>query len=119
MLTMIPFDDEHVLGVCLRGHVSKEEYDALNARMEQYLREQPYVSIYAQIPTVDDLPVTATLQDLIIAMRHWKKLEKKAVVTDMRGVKFLEPMVDKLAPGIDVRVFDEDNAEAARAWVTE
>jgi len=117
MLTLIPFDDDRVVGARISGKITRPEFDAVAAALETALAKHDKVRFYAEMETFGGVAMDALFQDLKFGLRHWQQFEREAVVTDQDWMRRLALLADKLLPSIDVKVFARDDMDSARAWI--
>ena len=117
MLTLIPFDDDRVVGARISGKITRPEFDSVAAELEAALEKHEKVRFYAEMETFGGVAMDALFQDLKFGLRHWQRFEREAVVTDANWMRRLAAMADKLFPGIEVKVFGSDEVASARAWI--
>ncbi|MEQ3638013.1 STAS/SEC14 domain-containing protein [Alcanivorax sp.] len=119
MLTLIPFDDDRVVGARISGKMTRAEFDAVTSALEAALQKQPKVRFYAEMETFGGVSMDVLFQDLKFGLSHWKHFDRQAVVTDKDWMRRLSILADKLLPFIEVKVFSSDDTEAAKAWICE
>ena len=59
------------------------------------------------------------LEDLKFGIRHWNDVDRKVVVSDADWVHRLARLASRLFSNIQVKVFDRDQEQAAKAWICE
>ena len=119
MLTLIPFDDDRVVGARISGKITRGEFDSVTAALEAALQKHETVRFYAEMETFGGVSMDVLFQDLKFGLTHWKHFDRETVVTDKDWMRRLSVLADKLLPSIDVKVFPSDEADAAKAWICE
>ncbi|KGD60128.1 hypothetical protein T9A_02886 [Alcanivorax jadensis T9] len=119
MLTLIPFDDDRVVGARISGKITRPEFDAVAEALEAALAKHDKVRFYAEMETFGGVAMDALFQDLKFGLRHWQQFEREAVVTDRDWMRRLALLADKLLPSIEVKVFAGDDVDSAKAWICE
>jgi hypothetical protein len=119
MLTLIPFDDDRVVGARISGKITRGEFDSVTAALEAALQKHETVRFYAEMETFGGVSMDVLFQDLKFGLAHWKHFDREAVVTDKDWMRRLSVLADKLLPSIDVKVFPSDDVDAAKAWICE
>lgn len=118
MLTILELDADNVVAIGLNGKISTEQFDQVAALVEEKLQRHEKIRIYAEIISFGGMSINTFFKDMKLALRHWKRFDKEAVVTDKKWLQKVSEIGGKLFPGIDVRVFSTTEAETARQWVT-
>jgi hypothetical protein len=117
VLTDLP---DRVLGLLAHGEVTADDYkDVLVPAIEERLSRFTKVRLlYIVGGDFTGFTGGAAWEDAKVGMTHLTDFERIAVVT---GVDWIEKMVRAFGFAIpcEVRVFDDDDLEAARGWVTE
>ncbi len=117
MLTLIPFDDDRVVGARISGKIPRPEFDTVAAALEAALARHDKVRFYAEMETFGGVAMDALFQDLKFGLRHWQHFEREAVITDQDWMRCLALLAPKLLPSIDVKVFARDDTASAKAWI--
>lgn len=117
MIETIPFDADNIVGFRIAGKLSGETFDAIETSLDDKLRRHDKVRVYVEMPRFEGMTAEAVFDDLRLAMRHWRDIEREAVVTDATWVRKLTPLGDAMAPGIEVKAFSTDEREQAKAWI--
>jgi hypothetical protein len=117
LMTDLP---ERVLGVKAIGHVSAEDYKtvlvpAIEEKLTQYKKTR---LLYELGDEFEGYTGGAAWEDAKIGMKHLTSFERVAIVTDIDWVEKTIKAFGFVLPG-EVRVFDDDDLEEARAWVCE
>ena len=98
MLTLIPFDDDRVVGARISGKITRPEFDTVAAALEAALARHDKVRFYAEMETFGGVAMDALFQVLKFVLRHWQHFEREAVVTDQDWMRRLALLADKLLP---------------------
>jgi hypothetical protein len=120
MMELIGNLPDGVVGVQASGKVTKEDYEAkLIPAVQATIEAQGKVRLlYVLDDDFDGYSLGAMWQDTKVGMGHFRDWERIAVVTDADWLEKSVQAVGWLMPG-EVRGFDEDDLDDARAWVTE
>ena len=119
MLTLIPFQDDRVVGARISGKITRPEFDIVAAALEEALARHDRVRFYVEMETFGGVAMDALFEDLKFGLRHWQQFEREAVVTDKDWMRRLGVLADKLLPSIEVKVFACDEQDSANAWICE
>jgi hypothetical protein len=120
MLELIPDLPDHVLGLRATGTVTSDDYaSVLVPELERMLGAYRRVRLlYVLAEGFDNYTRGAAWEDARVGMRHFTSFERVAVVTDVDWIETGVKAFGFLMPG-DVRVFDGETLDEARAWVIE
>ena len=120
MLELISDLPAHVLGLRASGTVTSDDYEAvLVPALERMLAAHSRVRLlYVLGEDFDNYTRGAAWEDAKVGMRHFTSFERVAVVTDVDWIETGVKAFGFIMPG-DVRVYDTDEIDDARAWVGE
>jgi len=111
---------ERVLGVTVSGEVTAADYQTvLVPAIEGQLTKHKKVRLlYVIGDQFEGYTGGAAWEDAKVGMKHLTSFERVAVVTDVDWVENMIKAFGFAIPG-EVRVFDDDDLEAARQWISE
>lgn len=117
LMTDLP---DRVLGLKATGEVSAQDYrtvlvPALEEKLTKYNRVR---LLYVLGDDFKGYSGGAAWEDAKVGMKHLTSFERVAVVTDIDWVENTIKAFGFVLPG-EVRVFDDDDLEEARQWVSE
>ena len=113
MLEIIPFEEGNIIGFHLSGKMADDEFDELIGRMEGALKGHKKLRVYAEMVEFKGMSVNTFMKDLHYGLKHWRDIEREAVVSDKGWIRF----ASKIVPHIEVRVFYFEESEKAKEWV--
>lgn len=118
MIEMIPTgDDTRVLGLHISGPVEKADVTSVAEMMEQRLEQsEGRLRIYAEIEGDLELGPKALFEDLRVSMKHYRDVEREAIVADKGWLGTMAKLGD-LLPGIEVRHFSWAERDEALKWI--
>jgi len=111
---------DHVLGVKGTGEVTTEDYKrVLVPALEKKLKAHRRVRLlYVLADDFRGITPGAAWQDAKVGMSHLTAFERMALVTEVDWIEKTVKAFGFAMPG-EVRVFDDDDLQAAREWVCE
>ena len=111
---------ERVLGLKASGEVTAEDYKTVlvPAVEEQLTRHKKMRLLYVFGEEFKGYTGGAAWEDAKVGMKHLTSFERVAVVTDVDWIENVIKAFGFAVPG-EVRVFDDDDFEAARQWISE
>ncbi|QJD97484.1 STAS/SEC14 domain-containing protein [Mucilaginibacter robiniae] len=121
MLQFINDLPEHVVGIHAIGEVTKEDYDkVLVPRLEDLAKRQGEINYLIVLETnVQNFALGTWFQDLKLALKHFTKWKKVAIVTDQHSIEWTASnIVNYLLPGHS-KGFSLDKLDEAVKWIAE
>jgi len=117
LMTDLP---ERVLGLRASGQVTAEDYKTiLVPAIEEKLTQHRKVRLlYVIGDEFKGYTGGAAWEDAKIGMKHLTSFERVAVVTDVDWIESMVKAFGFAFPG-EVRVFDDDDLDEARRWISE
>ena len=117
MLEIIPFEEGNIIGFHLSGKMEDDEFDGIVVRMEGMLKEHKKLRIYAEVEEFKGMSVNTFMKDIHYGLKHWRDIEKEAVVSDKGWLKAWVGFAGSLVPGVEVKHFSFEEIEKAKEWV--
>jgi hypothetical protein len=115
MIELIDDLPRHVVGISVKGRVTKDECrDILAPAIARSLRWRDKIRLYYELGS--RFPGSGW-DDLDLGFEHATCCERIAIVTDVAWVRLTVKTIRFLIPG-EIRVFDTIEVEDARAWIT-
>ena len=105
------------LGCKIDGRIEKEDIFKITEHVEKSSKTHEKLRIYVEVEKIGLIKPEALFADIQMALKHFKKFEKKVVVTDKEWMMKLTPVFDKLFPNIDLKCFDYSKKDEALEWV--
>ncbi len=120
MLERIMDLPDHVLGFKASGRVTAEDYESmLVPAVETALSHHKRVRLlYVLGDGFEGFTGAAAWEDAKVGLRHFTRFERVAVVTSVVWVRNSVKAFGFMMPG-DVRVFESDDIQKAREWISE
>lgn len=120
MIELITDLPDRVLGVKASGDVTADDYrDVLVPALEEKLQAHKKARLlYVLGDSFSGYTGGAAWEDAKVGMKHLTDFERVAVVTDVDWVENMVKAFGFALPG-EVRVFDDDELQAAREWISE
>lgn len=117
MLEIIPFEEGNIIGFRLSGKMEDDEFDEIVVRMEGMLKEHKKLRIYAEVEEFKGMSVNTFMKDIHYGLKHWRDIEKEAVVSDKGWIKSWAGFASSLIPNIEVRCFSFEQKDEAKEWI--
>jgi len=111
---------ERVLGVKASGEVSANDYKTVlvPAIEEKLTKHKKARLLYVLGDEFEGYTSGAAWEDAKVGMKHLTSFERVAVVTDVDWIEKMIKAFGFALPG-EVRVFDDDDLDEARIWISE
>jgi hypothetical protein len=117
MLEIIPFDEGNIIGFRLSGKMEDEEFDEIVSLMDERLMEHKKLRVYAEVEEFKGMSVNTFMKDLHYSLRHWRDVEKEAVVSDKGWLKAWVEIAGSIVPGVEVKFFPFEETAKAKEWI--
>lgn len=120
MIELIHDLPDNVLGFTARGEVTSEDYKSvLIPALEKKLSQKRRVRLlYVLDDDFEHYSAGAAWEDAKVGMKHLSSFDRVAVVTDLDWLETAVRALGFMVP-CEVRVFDDDDLEDARKWISE
>ncbi|MEQ8207241.1 MAG: STAS/SEC14 domain-containing protein [Woeseia sp.] len=120
MLTRIMELPDNVVGFQASGKVTAKDYQTvLVPELETTLRQHHKVRLlYALCSDFDGFSSAAAWEDTKVGLKHLAQFERIAVVTDVDWIRNSVKVFGFALPG-EVRLFENDKLDFAKAWLSE
>lgn len=111
---------DRVLGVKARGQVTADDYKTVlvPAIEEKLIQHKKVRLLYVIGDEFESYTGGAAWEDAKVGMKHLTSFERVAVVSDVDWIGNMIKAFGFALPG-EVRVFDDDDLEDARQWISE
>lgn len=118
MLTYRSIPSSNIVEFTIDGDVSRQDFDDVIAEINSKIEDFGSVDVLEEIRDIGKMPPSVVWADLRWAAGHMRKVGRAAVVCDKAWV---EKMVDVMQPltRADIRHFDSDDVDEARAWLVD
>jgi hypothetical protein len=105
-----------VIELTFKKKLHKQDYEEFVPLVESQMRAAEKVRILVELQEFEGWTLGALWEDTKFAARHFKDIERLAVVGDARWQEGLT-LFSKPFTGAQVRYFSTEEIEAARRWV--
>jgi hypothetical protein len=118
MIKLIKDIPENVVGIEVTENVSKEEYDTtVVPKMDELANKEQEINYLIVVKTdISNFETGVWWDDFKMALKHFKKWHKIAIVSNREGIKKLTDIFGFAYPG-NSKTFDLDEYQQALNWV--
>lgn len=117
MIELLPMDRENVVGYRVSGRVDRADLKPVVSELERLFKFHDRLRVYAEVESFDGITLPALIEDLRFGLRHLRRFEREAIVSDKQWLARLADIGDKLFPSMEVRHFSWDDKIEALAWI--
>lgn len=117
MLELIDMPADRVVGVRINGRIDTDSFDAMLDVINDRLSRHDRIRLYVELESLGGMSFEALFKDFRFALGTWRRFDREAVVTDRAWVQKILPIMDRLFPTIQIKVFDGDDRRLARQWI--
>ena len=107
-----------VFEVQLAGKMTRDDHESLVSEIERQIQQHRKIRLLVLLHDFHGWRLAALWQDIRFDAGHFKHLERIAVVGDNRWQEWMATLCLPFTTG-EVRFFNQDEIEAARAWLQE
>lgn len=118
MMKIIELDDDRVIAVRIDGRISDDEMTTLWDEIDLRLARHDTLRVFVEVEMMGMIGPEALLEDMRRGLRHFKRFERKAVVSDAAWMAKLAKVFDPVFPTIQLRTFPTAERDTAIAWVS-
>lgn len=118
MISLIPFEESHVVGLRIDGKIERDDFLAAIAPIKQKLEAIPKINLYVEMISFEGISLPALWEDIKFGIPNFNNFSREAVVTDRAWLEKWTDIGGKLVPGIETKAFTFDQIEEAKQWAT-
>ncbi len=118
MFTILDSTYGNLIAVQVQGHVAKEDYDKVNPLIDKAVKEYGKIKLFIQIDSLNGIEPKAFVEDVKTYFRHFKDIEKMAVVGETKWQEFWVKLAGPFISG-KVKYFSHSELIAAQNWIRE
>ena len=121
MLHKIDFEEEHVAGFRWEGKYDEKAFKQSLVQFLPELQMRSKLNIYMEIINLPEVEAKAIWEEVKFDIQNFKELQKKiekvTLVTDMSWIRTLSEASSTFVPGMRIKAFKLEEAEAAKTWI--
>lgn len=117
MIELMPMDREDVVGYRISGRIDRVDLEPVVTELERLFKHHDKLRVYAEVESFEGITLPALIEDLRFGLRHLRRFEREAIVSDKKWLATLAGIGDKLFPSLEVRHFSWDEKIEALAWI--
>ena len=108
----------NIVRVHVTGKLTKEDYDLFVPQIDQWLSDHGKVKILFVMEDFHGWTLSAAWEDTKFGMKHYKDVEKIAMIGDKAWEKGMATFCRPFTMG-KIKYFDQSDADEAEKWLLE
>ena len=117
MIDLFSTNSDQVVALKINGKIETPDFKKIAEAAEEVLKMHKKVRLLVEIERLDGISLDALIEDLRFGLKHFRDVERKAVVSDKHWHETLARLSNKLFPGIEIRHFPADQRDQALEWI--
>lgn len=121
MLQKLDFTEEHVAGFRWEGKFDEKAFKQSLVQFLPELQMRSRLNIYLEIVSLTEVEAKAIWDEIRFDVQNFRelqgKIEKVALVTDMSWIRTMAEASSTFVPGIRLKSFKFEEADAAKTWI--
>ncbi len=110
--------DTKVLHVRVSGKLTKEDYEHFVPAVERLIQQQGKIRVLFEMHDFHGWEMAALWADIKFDIKHFRDIERLAMVGEKKWQKGMSKFCGPFTTA-DVRYFEHDQTDQARAWLDE
>jgi hypothetical protein len=106
----------NLIAIEVDGHIQKKDYDKITPLIEKSVKEYGKIRLYIQITKIEGVEPKAFIEDVKTYFKHFKHMEKIAVVGENKWQKFWSDLAAPFVSG-ELKYFSHEQIAAAQTWI--
>lgn len=106
----------NVIAVRAEGKLTDGDYKSFLPTVEAVIKEHGKARLLIDMTLFEDWDWRAAWDDLIFELKHWRQLERVAVISESEHADWASKLADFLT-GEDTKFFGPDESDAAWKWI--
>lgn len=117
MINKLERSQDNIVGFEASGTVSEEEHQQMYGEMRSRIDRYGRIRVLGKLHDFPKIDPAAIDDRIAFAREHLEDIERAALVTDSTTAAGIAQVMDKLT-GVDIRMFDMEEEDAAWEWLT-
>jgi hypothetical protein len=117
MIELFTTSSDQVVAFKIDGKIQTHDFAQIAEAVEEVLKGHEKVRLLVEIERLDGISLDALMEDLRFAFKHFRDVERKAVVSNRQWHESLAKLSNKLFPGIEIRHFPVEQRDQALEWI--
>lgn len=115
MMTHIDHPESKTVELGIDGKIHEHEYLEIVHHIEKKIEEWGSVNLLENIHSFDGFELGAFWDNIKFGMKHFKDIQKFAVVTDKKWIRTVKEWANPITT-LDIKTFHREDLIEARAW---
>jgi hypothetical protein len=110
---------DKVVGLGIDHKITGEDISRIVQVIDTRLERHPKLRVYAKVEPISGLSAGAPLKYIGLALRHSRRSEREAIVSDAAWLGKLATIGERKFPGIGMRHFTTSENDRTLQWIIE
>lgn len=116
-LRQVELANSRLLGLAIVGKMTTADYELLDTLIDEQARDFGKARIFLEIVDLQGISFKALWDDLRTTIKHYRHIERIAIIGDQGWLKASIKVSDLLTPGLDMAAFSTTDRNRAIAWL--
>lgn len=116
MFKILDLTYENLIAVEVNGYLKKEDYEKVNPLIDKAVKEHGKIKLYLFLTDIGGIEVKAFVEDVKTYLRHFRDMEKIAVVGDNGWQKVWTELAAPFISG-KTKYFNKTETAEAQFWI--
>lgn len=117
MIEILDVGAGNIIGCKIDGKIDNDDILKISRLVDDKIQIYTKLRVYVELINLEGISFEALMNDLKLAVKHYSKFERKAVVTDKKWIQTISPIAGRLFPGIEVKCFSFADRDRAVEWI--
>ena len=117
MIEILDVGAGNIIGCKIDGKIDNDDILKISRLVDDKIQIYTKLRVYVELINLEGISFEALMNDLKLAVKHYSKFERKAVVTDKNWIHTISPIAGRLFPGIEVKCFSFADRDSAVEWI--
>lgn len=116
MFKLLDITKGDLIAIKVDGRIVKNDYDKITPLIEKTVRDYGKIKLYIQIESIDGIEPSAFVADVKTYIKHFKDINKIAVVGENAWQKMWSGLANPFVSGT-IKYFSHVDVAKARNWI--
>lgn len=116
-IKLVDLGHDNILGLAIVGEMQLADYEKLDYYIQDKVEQYGKARIFLEIIELKGISFRAFWEDMKASIKHYKDVERVAVIGDQAWLKTSVKLGDLLTPGLDLGAFGTQERQRAISWL--